>query len=510
MEFANKENAEAALDRARAMLEQGDADSALRFAEKSLRLHASDGATSFCDVVKVHQRRAASAKAVLAARSEYEVLGVTNAATASELKKAYHQLCLELHPDKANSVAGAADAFKRVASAYEVLSGGGSSARPAVGRPPPPPQQPFPQQQRPPPQPRRKPPSAASRGPQRGPDDMDHQRLLHEVRKLRNDSAELDRLRKEHLNAIHRQTTLERQKEDALEKLREKEGELNRLKSQVRTAHQTRDQLHARAQFDRQKIADLTLHVTSLARDLRQARGMAHPEQEHSGEEPANAVVGAHDVDGANAVVGAQDVDRASAVVGAQDVDAEAGSHAGHKRVRDESALPDAEQIFLEPTLTDERAAISLPKGLFELTLGRSDFGIRDPHVSRIHAQISRRDDDKLRVTALGANPIRVHRGGQSLKVAKDQACVIIVDDQVDLVDEGNSCSYKVSRDTTHKNIIEGGGAKKQRHTEEARTAAQVEAYIPASSSSSGSTGEAEEASAAERSGMTQEDAIEL
>ncbi|CUG94252.1 DNA-J chaperone, putative [Bodo saltans] len=53
----------------------------------------------------------------------YKVLGVSRTATASEIKKAYHQLALKYHPDKnPNNREDAENKFKQVSEAYDVLS----------------------------------------------------------------------------------------------------------------------------------------------------------------------------------------------------------------------------------------------------------------------------------------------------------------------------------------------------------------------------------------------------
>lgn len=54
-------------------------------------------------------------------RDFYEVLGVNKTATAAEIKSAYRKLALQFHPDR-NKAADAAEKFKEISEAYEVLS----------------------------------------------------------------------------------------------------------------------------------------------------------------------------------------------------------------------------------------------------------------------------------------------------------------------------------------------------------------------------------------------------
>jgi molecular chaperone DnaJ len=55
-------------------------------------------------------------------RDYYEVLGVGRDADASELKRAYRKLALELHPDRNSSDKEAEERFKEASEAYQVLS----------------------------------------------------------------------------------------------------------------------------------------------------------------------------------------------------------------------------------------------------------------------------------------------------------------------------------------------------------------------------------------------------
>lgn len=54
-------------------------------------------------------------------KNYYEILGVSETATQTEIKKAYRKLALQFHPDK-NHETGSEDKFKEIAEAYDNLS----------------------------------------------------------------------------------------------------------------------------------------------------------------------------------------------------------------------------------------------------------------------------------------------------------------------------------------------------------------------------------------------------
>jgi DnaJ family protein A protein 5 len=58
----------------------------------------------------------------MGSRCYYDVLGLTQDATPTEIKKSYHAQALRWHPDKNSGDANATEMFKQVQEAYEVLA----------------------------------------------------------------------------------------------------------------------------------------------------------------------------------------------------------------------------------------------------------------------------------------------------------------------------------------------------------------------------------------------------
>ena len=52
----------------------------------------------------------------------YDVLGVSKTANKDELKKAYRKLAMKYHPDRNPDDSQAAEKFKELSEAYEILS----------------------------------------------------------------------------------------------------------------------------------------------------------------------------------------------------------------------------------------------------------------------------------------------------------------------------------------------------------------------------------------------------
>lgn len=167
--IANQGEAEKCRDIAKNALAKGDFDKAVKFFEKSLRLHrlpgvealrdkairmksetergqrsetgtkrSADGSSSSSSSAPsasaksdstaasgrsfTDEQEAGSKKILqLSKKGHYEVLGLSKDASADQIKKAYRKLALKFHPDK-NSAPSAEGAFKVINQAFDTLS----------------------------------------------------------------------------------------------------------------------------------------------------------------------------------------------------------------------------------------------------------------------------------------------------------------------------------------------------------------------------------------------------
>ena len=53
--------------------------------------------------------------------NHYEVLGVTESASADDIKKAYRKLSLQYHPDRNSNSAESTTKFQSISAAYDII-----------------------------------------------------------------------------------------------------------------------------------------------------------------------------------------------------------------------------------------------------------------------------------------------------------------------------------------------------------------------------------------------------
>ena len=271
----NAGDAEQALDVARKRHEQGDDAGALKMAEKSLRIFATDAAQKLADHIRKFgegSEMAAAARRVMDAADLYEVLQLERTCPAEDVKKAYHRMSKAIHPDK-NKSRLSEEAFKRLGEAHNTLgdpvkrqqydlklplpqqqrgrSRGASGARAEHQPPPQPP---------PPPPPRAPEPSAHGRFP------SGEEHLQNEVQRLRreNDVLRNGASAKEHNLTVQVQTLTEQQRQLK----REHTQTIKRLRAEHEEAIAKRGRTEAMLRQSVQK-------EKTAAQDLVGARDMA-------------------------------------------------------------------------------------------------------------------------------------------------------------------------------------------------------------------------------------------
>jgi curved DNA-binding protein CbpA len=102
------------LEKAKNFWRCGDKENAERFAQESLVINLSDEAEEFISMMTAMER-------VLASEDYYDILGVWNDASETDIRRSYLELAQQLHPDK-NNAPEAAEAYEKIKNAFAVLS----------------------------------------------------------------------------------------------------------------------------------------------------------------------------------------------------------------------------------------------------------------------------------------------------------------------------------------------------------------------------------------------------
>lgn len=95
----------------------------VRWSSPLCRFHQQFRSYASSSTARRGGQQARGSSSFSATATHYEVLGVSQSATAKEIKQAYLQLCKVYHPDvAASSVDPDGSVFRRVQAAYETLS----------------------------------------------------------------------------------------------------------------------------------------------------------------------------------------------------------------------------------------------------------------------------------------------------------------------------------------------------------------------------------------------------
>ena len=141
----NKDEAEKCIEVGLTALKQGDNCKAVKFFQKSIRLHPTVLAQQYLKVAltkpqtpikqeaaqktaptipsasKYTQDQENMCRQILQKKDFYDILGIGKNASQDEIKKSYRKLALKLHPDK-NHAPSASEAFKKINKSFACLS----------------------------------------------------------------------------------------------------------------------------------------------------------------------------------------------------------------------------------------------------------------------------------------------------------------------------------------------------------------------------------------------------